>query len=197
MKGPVFSGLPPDPSSLRLIRGIAPTSLTKLRMSNKASPSMKELTIQQSEAVKAWVNEGATLAEIQTRLSEEFGVTMTYMDVRFLIEDLNLELRDNRSGSAAPEPDSQVLGDDAGAILDDEPELIGGGKVTVDLDRVARAGAVVSGNVTFSDGQKAQWYLDQFGRLGLDPADSEYRPSPEDIQSFQKELQALLQQHGF
>lgn len=156
---------------------------------------MKELTNQQTEAIKVWVEDGATLSEIQTRLSDEFGITMTYMDVRFLVEDLDLELQDKPASS----PAEQVAGldVDSDAVVEDEPEVIGAGKVTVDLDRVARPGAVVSGNVTFSDGQKAQWYLDQFGRLGLDPADAEYRPSQEDIQAFQQELQVVLQQQGF
>ncbi len=37
------------------------------------------------------------------------------------------------------------------------------------VDTVARPGAMVSGSVTFSDGQKGHWYLDQMGRLGVAP----------------------------
>ena len=44
------------------------------------------------------------------------------------------------------------------------------------------AGAVISGKVTFSDGEKADWYLDQTGRLGLGPQKQGYRPPASDVQ---------------
>ena len=68
-------------------------------------------------------------------------------------------------------------------------------KVTVDA--VTRPGAMVSGKVTFSDGQKATWYLDEMGRLGLVPAQQGYKPSPEDVQAFQRTLQAEMQKLGY
>jgi hypothetical protein len=67
----------------------------------------------------------------------------------------------------------------------------------VELDRVVKAGALVSGTVTFSDGVKASWSLDQFGRLGLSSGKPNYRPSEEDLQSFQEELTRLIQNRGF
>jgi hypothetical protein len=64
------------------------------------------------------------------------------------------------------------------------------------VDKVTRAGALVSGNVTFSDGQKAGWYLDQMGRLGMAPTEKGYRPSPADVEEFQLALEKELARLG-
>jgi hypothetical protein len=66
----------------------------------------------------------------------------------------------------------------------------------VTTDQIARPGAIVSGKVTFSDGQKAEWYLDQSGRLGVIPAQQGYKPPAADVQQFQLALQEQLQQMG-
>ncbi len=71
------------------------------------------------------------------------------------------------------------------------------GGVSVSVDSLARPGALVSGRVTFSDGNTAEWYLDQSGRLGVMPAQQGYRPSPTDLHEFQMELQNELQKLGF
>jgi hypothetical protein len=64
------------------------------------------------------------------------------------------------------------------------------------VDQVARPGAVVSGRVTFSDGQKAEWYVDQAGQLGLAPQQQGYRPPASDVQQFQMALDAELSKMG-
>jgi hypothetical protein len=66
----------------------------------------------------------------------------------------------------------------------------------VTVDQIARAGALVSGKVTFSDGQGAEWYLDQTGRLGLAPMAPGYRPPQADIAEFQRLLQEELARMG-
>src|SRR6185369_12921220 len=68
--------------------------------------------------------------------------------------------------------------------------------VSVSVDQLTRAGAVVSGKVTFSDGKKADWYIDQTGRLGLAPQEAGYRPAPGDVQQFQIALEAELSKLG-
>jgi len=52
------------------------------------------LTPEQKQAVSTWVTAGDNLSAIQKKLLEQFKVTMTYMDVRFLVDDLNLALKD-------------------------------------------------------------------------------------------------------
>ena len=76
-------------------------------------------------------------------------------------------------------------------------EPAAGGGVSVSVDHLARPGAVVSGKVTFSDGQSADWYLDQTGRLGLVAKTPGYRPPAADVPQFQAALDAELRKMGF
>jgi transposase len=48
----------------------------------------------QRQKVAAWIADGAKLSEIQTRLMSEFGLKLTYMEVRFLVDDLKLTPKD-------------------------------------------------------------------------------------------------------
>ncbi len=52
------------------------------------------LTPEQQQAVSSWVAAGDNLSAIQKKLSDEFKISMTYRDVRFLVDDLNLALKD-------------------------------------------------------------------------------------------------------
>ncbi|HWA87699.1 MAG TPA: hypothetical protein VG710_15830 [Opitutus sp.] len=62
------------------------------------------LTQEQQQAVGAWVAAGDNLSVIQRKLAEDFKISMTYRDVRFLVDDLNLSLKD-----AAPKVDASDL----------------------------------------------------------------------------------------
>ena len=64
------------------------------------------LSPEQKQAVAAWVAAGDSLAVIQKKLSEQFKLSLTYMDVRFLVDDLGLELKKRRAhgGSDAELP---------------------------------------------------------------------------------------------
>ena len=65
------------------------------------------------------------------------------------------------------------------------------------VDQITRPGAIVSGKVTFSDGQTADWYLDQTGRLGVVPKQQGYKPSAADVQQFQLALQQEVAKLGY
>ena len=52
------------------------------------------LTPEQKEAVSAWIASGDNLSVVQKKLIEQFQITLTYRDVRFLVDDLNLALQD-------------------------------------------------------------------------------------------------------
>jgi hypothetical protein len=52
------------------------------------------LTPEQKQTVASWVAAGDNLSAVQKKLTEKFQVSMTYRDVRFLVDDLNLELKD-------------------------------------------------------------------------------------------------------
>jgi hypothetical protein len=162
-----------------------------------------KLTSEHKEAVATWVAAGATLNEIQDRLKNELGVTLTFMDTRFLLSDLGLTLKPE----AGEEDDAEVLDvggaetgvggamGDAGILPGDEGDsdgLSGVAQVRVTVDVVTVPGTMVSGKVTFTDGVTAGWYLDQMGQLGLSGVDRTYQPPEADVAAFQRELQRAL-----
>lgn len=154
---------------------------------------MASLTPAQTAQVASWVAAGATLSQVQTRLAAELGVTMTFMDVRFLVDDLNLTLIEKEEPKKPEEP----VAADATAPAADPAAPAAGGAVTVEVDTIAQPHAMVSGNVTFSDGQKADWYIDHQGRPGMTARVPGYRPTQEDIVEFQTKLDGALRQAGF
>lgn len=162
-----------------------------------------DLTDDQKSKIAAWVADGANVAEVQKRLVDDFQLNLTYMDVRFLIDDLELSLKD--AASKEQDPPASAGSDSAAPaggpipFPGGEDEASGGnaGGVRVTVDPVQRPGALINGSVVFSDGNSAQWQLDQTGRLGLIPAVEGYKPSQADLQEFQMALQKELQQQGF
>lgn len=148
-----------------------------------------QLTEEQQSSVREWAAGGATLGEIQKRLADEFEIRLSFMETRFLVSDLDVSIQ---SKEKPKEPDSN---DAAGG----DPDLIGGGAdgVSVTLDSIAKPGTMISGKVTFSDGETASWDIDQMGQLGMDPSTPGYNPSPEDLAEFQKELSKEARKAGF
>jgi hypothetical protein len=158
------------------------------------------LTEEQRQHVATWIDGGAKLAEIQNRLAAEFGIKLTYMEARFLVDDLKLTPKDPEPPKVAV-PEAKPAGNPSAAApnptgVEPPPSAIGG-KVSVSVDQIARPGAIVSGKVTFSDGQTAEWYLDQTGRLGVVPKQTGYKPSPADVQDFQVVLQKEMAKLGY
>jgi hypothetical protein len=179
------------------------------------------LTPEQTQAVASWVAAGDTLSAVQRKLVEHFKLSLTYRDVRFLVDDLDLALKDAApkvdasdvtkaqpppARKAAPAPTSEAAADEddisADAPLPDEDELdappAGAGNVTVEVDAVTLLpGALASGSVTFSDGVTGKWVVDQYGRPGFtEVSQPGYRPKPTDAQAFMQQLGAALQQRG-
>ena len=155
---------------------------------------MARLTPEQISKVSAWVAEGATLSQIQERLSSQLDVSMTYMDVRFLVDDLNLALVEKEEPKKPEEAAAEAAPTEAVAPA---PTAQGAGVVTVEVDTIAQPHAMVSGHVTFSDGEKADWYIDHQGRPGMAARTPGYRPTPQDITDFQVKLDAALRQAGY
>jgi hypothetical protein len=166
------------------------------------------LTDEQKKQVAAWIEAGAKPADVQTRLEAEFGLRVTYMEVRFLIDDLKVMPRDPApaaaekvEGTAAAAvaespgaPVDEALGDDLPLPPDGEGTS---GKVAVNVDSITRPGAMVSGSATMSDGKKVDWYLDQYGRLGMVPPEPGYRPPQGDLVAFQAALEKELMKQGY
>ncbi len=162
----------------------------------------------QRQKVVEWVAQGLKLAEIQNRLASELGVTLTYMDVRLLVDDLKLTPKDPEPAkpadlalptSAAPPVAGarSPVARPGAATPEPAPPAGGPGKVAISVDELTRPGAVVSGKVTFSDGNTAAWQIDQTGQLGLIPTLPGYRPPASDVQPFQLALETELSKPGF
>ena len=157
-----------------------------------------EISDAQKATITQWIQEGRSLADVQRSLREAYEISMTYMDVRFLVDDLDIAVVEEETGEPeAPEvePAEDVTAEPAEAELVEEGAH---GTVTVDVDAIPRPGSLVNGTVVFSDGVSLGWQLSAAGQLGLIPGDDpEYRPSPEDVQSFQSQLQEVLRKKGF
>jgi hypothetical protein len=163
-----------------------------------------QLNDEQKQKVAAWIADGMKLSDIQTKLGDEFGLRLTYMDTRLLVDDLKLMPKD----PPAPEPKAEagpapaapaVPAAPASPLATDSatPPPAAGGKVSLSVDTLARPGTIVSGSVTFSDGKKAAWYLDQTGRLGVVPEVQGYRPPAGDVEEFQASLDRELAKMGY
>ena len=164
--------------------------------------SASDLSEEQKEAMTKWAEEGADLPDIQKRLKGQFGLNITYMDARLLVLDLGIEIKVEE---AEETPSSDELQEEAKQGNEISPESVeevftdslqGRGSsdsVVVTTDEIARPGAMVSGGVTFSDGVKAVWMIDEYGRPGLEPETPGYQPTETDLDEFQKHLRALLQ----
>jgi hypothetical protein len=155
------------------------------------------LTEEQRQTVAKWISEGAKLSEIQKRLLE-LGIKLTYMEVRFLVDDLKLTPKDPEPPKvvapvAAPADPTKLTAEKSPAPEGTLPTSA----VSVSVDQLTKPGTMISGKVTFSDGQLADWYLDQTGRLGVVPKTTGYKPSAADVQDFQLALQQEVAKLGY
>lgn len=142
--------------------------------------SSSQLSDDQKNAIRAWAEEGAQMAEIQKRMNDLWQIRVTYMDTRFLILDLGITLK--QEVKEEPKPEEPPVADA------DASE----GAVRVSRDEIVIPGMMFSGKVQFCDGEKALWYVDESGRLGLDPDTPGYRPTQDDIIAFQTQLKQIL-----
>ena len=164
-----------------------------------------QLTDEQKQKVTAWLAEGLKLSDIQGRLGDEYGLRLTYMDVRLLVDDLKLVPQDPpepvAEKAAPPEPvaPEAVAPAEPSSLLADpaDPAAAPASKISLTVDQIARPGTIVSGNVIFSDGKSATWYLDQTGRLGVTPSEQGYRPPEGDVEEFQVMLDRELAKMGY
>lgn len=149
-----------------------------------------QLTAEQQATARQWLADGMKLSDFQKRVEADFGLKLTYMETRFLVDDLKVLPKD-------PEPPKkeEPKTDATDATAPAEPAPAAGG-VSLTVDAVTRPGTLVSGRVSFSDGQGGMWYLDQYGRPGFAPDTKGYRPSQTDMQDFQMALEKELMRLG-
>ena len=96
--------------------------------------------------VASWINEGLGLSDVQKRLADEHGLTLTYIETRFLVDDLELSLQDPEP-EPEPEPESEpsaaqgqdpavdAQGNGDEGVPADQAEATG---VSIEVDKVMR-----------------------------------------------------------
>lgn len=172
---------------------------------------MTTLSDAHKQAIRAWLQQGLQLAEIQKRLAAELGVHLTYMELKLAVSELDVLPQDQETieppplpspptGSTATTGRGQPPAPAAPAASASAPPPPAPpptpGQVKVTVDQLARPGALASGQVQFSDGKKATWYFDEMGRLGLLASEPGYRPPASDIPAFQAALDRELSRMG-
>ena len=55
---------------------------------------MTSLTPEQRQQIATWAAEGANLNQIQDRLRNELGISLTYMEARLLILELEVKIQE-------------------------------------------------------------------------------------------------------
>lgn len=139
-----------------------------------------DLTDEQKAQVAEWAAAGDQLNDLQKKMTETFKVNISYMDTRFAIMDLGIDL---------------VVEEEPVEEKKEEPqnkELTPLGYVDATVDGIVRPGFLASGKVIFSDGMNALWGLDEMGRLSVDADDPSYQIDDEDMVAFQEVLRDKL-----
>lgn len=148
---------------------------------------------EQLEMVRRWASYGVDLNGIQKNLAAECGVHMTYMEVRFLLLDHNIEIARPQE-KPAPEPAPATAPVPAPAPAPEAapaPAAPGAAvKPTVTLDDLQLPGTLISGKCSFPSGTQGSWQIDQMGRFGWSQLSG--TPTAVELQAFELELRAIL-----
>jgi hypothetical protein len=125
---------------------------------------------------------GNSLSDIQQMVNEKFGKKFSYMEIRILAAELeNIDWSKND-----PAPEEKTEEKDIAAALGPAD-----GQTIVEVSKLVRPGAAMSGTVKFASGATATWMLDRSGGLGFDDVNGE--PTEEDTKLFVEELRRSLQ----
>ena len=144
--------------------------------------------------VKELLAKGLTLSQIQDYFHKEKNDPIKYMDLRLLLSEMpDAKLPEKELLKTVLPPAAPVVGAEPAAAA---PSSGAGGKLSISVDQVPAPGSMLSGYARFSSGAKAHWFLDEMGRLGLEPELGSSKPTPPDMQEFSTELRRMLQQTG-
>ena len=107
---------------------------------------LKLLSEEQIAQIRAWTEEDEVrLADVQSRIKEHFGISLTYMESQFLASDLELDFDQSKKKAAVDLGNAEQLAEAKAEIRkekeaageevteEDEPEASG---VQVSLDQV-------------------------------------------------------------
>ncbi len=154
----------------------------------------KELAVKKFMAAE--ISKGTSLSEVQKLVNDEFDLKLTYMDIRILaseLDNIDWDATDPKAqAKARAEAEAEAKkGSDEDPLEPDVEATPGDGRTVVEISKLVRPGMALSGTVKFASGSTADWYVDQFGRLGLDNLRGD-KPTKEDIEGFQMELERVL-----
>ena len=162
--------------------------------------------------IREKLNSGLSLSDVQKLLDSEYGLKMTYFELRMIVSTLDINWSSQEKKHAtdlnqapAPQPPNksaapaqpEMKAYENPAVQDDDGEKSeeaeeGGTQITMDDEPMP--GAVMSGHVSFASGASGKWVFNRMGQLGLAELDEgSAKPTQEDLMLFQQELQALMQ----
>jgi hypothetical protein len=159
----------------------------------------KELEQQIAAFMTGELAKGTGLSQLQTMVNEKFQTHLTYMEIRIIASELQVDWNatDPKAIAAAKEKakkeeEARLAEEEAqraaenGEVSADAP-----GKCSVTVNKVNPPGVLASGSVTFASGSTADWYIDQTGRPGIGNLKGE-QPTQQEAEEFMMELQKVL-----
>lgn len=150
----------------------------------ETEPGSLDDPARRNDFIAARLNAGVSLSDIQKQLAA-LGVNMTYLDLRLLAADLKVNWRKQDPVEKAPPPK-------AAADLAEPAPAAAPAKVQVTVSKLVRPGTALSGDVVFSSGAKAEWFVTHDGRLGMNPTPDKLKLTQDDLIEFQEQLQEKL-----
>ena len=141
-----------------------------------------QLSPEQVRSIRDWAEEGLDLNAIQKWLHEDLGIKLTFMDTRFLLQDLDIQIR-----QPEPEPQAEQPAELSGAAAPPASLL---GKTQVTVDEITPPHALMAGKILFRSGAQGVWDIDRTGRINWDATLGE--PTADDLREFETELQSVI-----
>ena len=82
-----------------------------------------KLTEDQITTIKSWIESGDDLGKIQNQINESFDINLTYLETRFLLSDLKIELdEEEEEQEPVDEPSAEIQDSDNVSENTEEPE---------------------------------------------------------------------------
>ena len=158
----------------------------------------KELEQQIAEFMTGELAKGTGLSQLQTMVNEKFQTHLTYMEIRIIASELQVDWNatDPKAIAAAKEKakkeeEARLAEEEARLAAENGETAEAPGKCTVTVNKVNPPGIMASGTVTFSSGSTADWYVDQTGRPGIGNLKGP-QPTHQEAEEFMVELQKVL-----
>lgn len=138
-----------------------------------------QLSPEQIQSIRDWAEEGLDLNTIQKKLHDDLSLKLTFMDTRFLLQDLDINIKQEES--VAPPQEEATVTEAPAPLL---------GKTQVMVGEITPPHALMAGKVLFRSGAQGVWDIDRTGRINWEPVMGE--PNADDLREFEVELQAVI-----